>query len=42
MAIQSDGPVHSGIENLATVNMGNDIIDHQRKRREVRLEYVTR
>ena len=38
MAIQCDGPVHSGIDNQATVTMCNDITDHQRKRKEVRLE----
>ena len=37
MAIQSEGPVHTGIDNLTTVNMGNNIIDHQRKRKEVTL-----
>ena len=37
MAIQSDGPVLSGIDNQATVTMCNDITDHQRKSKDVRL-----
>ena len=38
MAIQADGPVHSGIDNQTTVTMCNNIIEHQKKRKEVRLE----
>ena len=31
IAIQSDGPVHSGIDNQATVTMCSDITEHQKK-----------
>ena len=34
LAIQNDGPVHVGIDNLTTVNMCNTIIKHQRGRKE--------
>ena len=37
MAIQNDGPVHTGIDNQATVTMCNDIIHHQMKRNETSL-----
>ena len=37
MAIQYDGPVHTGIDNQATVTMCNNIIEHQTKRKEATL-----
>ena len=37
MAIQCDGPVHTGIDNQTTVTMCNNIVDHQTKRREVKI-----
>ena len=37
MAIQSDGPVHSGIDKQTTVTRCNNIIEHQKRRKEVSL-----
>ena len=37
MAIQCDGPVHSGIDNQTTVTMCNNIIERQIRRKEVSL-----
>ena len=37
MAIQCDGPVHTGIDNQTTVTMCNNIVEHQTKRRDVKI-----